>query len=84
MACLYYLAINLKPGSSALSTLLRNLLGNMKDLAPLVFVIAFFELAVLRQPIPNLVPLLIGFLLVLAGLIVGSVMLITAALIAAG
>lgn len=31
-------------------------------------VIAFFELAVLRQPIPNLFQLLIGFLMVLAGL----------------
>ena len=46
----------------------RNLLSNISDLAPLVFVIAFFELVVLRQPIPNLVDLLIGFVFVLAGL----------------
>ena len=51
-----------------LNALLRNLLGNISDLAPLVFVIAFFELAVLRQPIPNLVELLVGFLFVLLGL----------------
>lgn len=49
-------------------TLLRNLVSNIRDLAPLMFVIAFFELAVLRQPIPNLFDLLIGFLFVLAGL----------------
>lgn len=52
----------------ALSALFRNLLSNLSDLAPLVFVIAFFELAVLRQPIPNLFELMVGFLLVLAGL----------------
>ena len=52
----------------ALSALFRNLLSNLRDLAPLVFVIAFFELAVLRQSIPNLFELLVGFVLVLAGL----------------
>ncbi len=51
-----------------MSALLRNLLGSSKDLAPLVFVIAFFELVVLRQPIPNLFELLVGFLFVLMGL----------------
>lgn len=51
-----------------MQALLRNLLGNIKDLAPLVIVIAFFELVVLRQPIPNLVNLLIGFAFVLLGL----------------
>lgn len=53
---------------AVLTTLLRNLLGNIKDLAPLVVVIAFFELAVLRQPIPNLFELMFGFVMVLAGL----------------
>lgn len=48
--------------------LLRNLLSNISDLAPLMIVIAFFELVVLRQPIPNLADLLIGFVFVLAGL----------------
>ena len=48
--------------------LLRNFVGNFSDLAPLLFVIAFFELVVLRQPIPNLFELLVGFLFVLAGL----------------
>jgi uncharacterized membrane protein (DUF2068 family) len=49
-------------------TLFRNLVSNISDLAPLMLVIAFFELVVLRQPIPNLVDLLIGFVFVLAGL----------------
>lgn len=40
----------------------------MSDLAPLVIVIAFFEVVVLQQSIPNLLELLIGFLLVLLGL----------------
>jgi uncharacterized membrane protein (DUF2068 family) len=48
--------------------LLRSFVSNFSDLAPLLFVIAFFELVVLRQPIPNLVDLLIGFVFVLAGL----------------
>ena len=55
-------------GVAALKALFRNLLGNMSDLAPLVFVIVFFELVVLRQPIPNLLQLVVGFVFVLAGL----------------
>jgi hypothetical protein len=55
-------------GAVALKALFRNLLSNLSDLAPLVFVIAFFELVVVRQPIPNLFDMLVGFALVLAGL----------------
>jgi len=51
-----------------MNTLFRNLLGNMKDLAPIIGVIAFFQLIVLRQPIPNLAELLVGMALVLMGL----------------
>jgi hypothetical protein len=39
-----------------------------RDLAPIVLVIAFFQLVVLRQPIPNLLELLGGVALVLLGL----------------
>ena len=46
----------------------RNLLNNARDLAPIVLVIGFFQLAVLQQPLPNLLELLIGLVLVLAGL----------------
>ncbi len=39
-----------------------------RDLAPIVAVIAFFQLVVLQQPIPNLAELLVGVLLVVIGL----------------
>ncbi|MBT8422240.1 MAG: DUF1538 domain-containing protein [Gammaproteobacteria bacterium] len=48
--------------------MLRNLLNNARDLAPIVIVIAFFQLVVLQQPLPNLGTLLVGLVLVLAGL----------------
>lgn len=48
--------------------MLRNLLNNARDLAPIVIVIAFFQLVVLQQPLPNLFELLVGLALVLAGL----------------
>jgi hypothetical protein len=53
-------------------TLLRQGLGSLvdslRDLAPIVAVVAFFQLAVLGQPIPNLADLLIGTLMVVIGL----------------
>lgn len=42
--------------------------GSIRDLAPIFAVIAFFQFAVLRQPIPNLADLLFGSLLVILGL----------------
>jgi hypothetical protein len=51
-----------------LRALLRPLVGSARDLLPIVAVIAFFQLAVLRQPLPNLGDLLAGLLLVLLGL----------------
>lgn len=48
--------------------MLGNLLNNARDLAPIVIVIGFFQLVVLQQPLPNLGELLIGLVLVLAGL----------------
>lgn len=41
---------------------------SLRDLAPIFLVIAFFQLVVLQQPIPNLGDLLIGCLLVVLGL----------------
>jgi hypothetical protein len=41
---------------------------SLRDLAPIVLVIAFFQLAVLQQPIPNLFDILLGGLLVVMGL----------------
>ena len=42
--------------------------GTSRDLVPIVLVIAFFQAAVLRQPLPNLVDTLIGLLFVMLGL----------------
>jgi hypothetical protein len=46
----------------------RLVLGTLRDLAPIILVIAFFQLAVLQQPIPQLERILGGLLLVMVGL----------------
>ena len=51
-----------------MNPLLASLLTNARDLTPIVFVIGFFQLVVLQQPLPNIVELLFGLALVLAGL----------------
>lgn len=52
--------------------LLRELLANigesLRDLLPIVLVVAFFQFVVLRQPIPHVERILFGTLLVVAGL----------------
>jgi len=47
---------------------LRALLDSFRDLAPIIIVIGFFQLVVLRQPIPNFSEILIGTVLVVVGL----------------
>jgi hypothetical protein len=42
--------------------------GSAKDLLPIVLVIAFFQLVVLRQPLPDLGEVLLGTVLVVVGL----------------
>ena len=44
------------------------MLNNAKDLAPLVAVVVFFQLVVLQQPLPNIIEVLSGLLMVLVGL----------------
>lgn len=44
------------------------MLESVRDLTPIVLVIAIFQIAVVRQPIPNLLDLLIGIVLVVLGL----------------
>ena len=51
-----------------LHDLLRSLLDSLRDLAPIVLVVAFFQLAVVRAPLPDLGGILAGAALVLAGL----------------
>lgn len=52
----------------ALPPILRPLLDSFRDLLPIILVIAFFQLVVLQQPIPNLGQLLLGTALVVLGL----------------
>jgi hypothetical protein len=51
-----------------LKVAIQPLLGSARDLAPIVVVISFFQLVVLRQPIDNLGTLLGGLFFVLCGL----------------
>lgn len=52
----------------ALRAFSRTLLGSLRDMVPIILVIAFFQLFVLQQPIPDLFNLLSGTLLVVLGL----------------
>jgi len=51
-----------------LRSLLRFFSGSVRDLTPIVLVIAFFQVIVLRQPFPDLGGALVGMVLVLLGL----------------
>lgn len=51
-----------------LQELLRSLGGSLRDVTPIVLVVAFFEIVVLRQPVPNLGRILYGGAMVVAGL----------------
>lgn len=42
--------------------------GTVRDLAPIILVIAFFQFIVLRQPVPNFIDIALGFLFVMLGL----------------
>ena len=46
----------------------RSLVGGLRDLAPIILVIVFFQVAVLQQPFPNLAGVLLGLVCVVAGL----------------
>jgi len=48
--------------------LLKFLLGSIRDLAPIIAVVLFFQLVVLQQPLPNVGQLLMGVVFVLLGL----------------
>ncbi len=52
----------------ALRALFVPLFGSLRDLAPILIVITFFQLVILRQPFPQLGETLFGVLLVLLGL----------------
>ena len=44
--------------------------GTLRDLAPILFIVAFFQFAVLRQPVDDLADIAIGFVFVMVGLAV--------------
>lgn len=48
--------------------LLKALMGSLRDLLPIIAVIAFFQLLVLQEPLPHLVSVLTGLVLVVFGL----------------
>lgn len=52
----------------AIRAVTRTLLGSLRDLAPVIGVVACFQLAVLQQPIPNALDLFIGVAMVVSGL----------------
>ena len=52
----------------ALTAVARRILAALRDLAPVILVIVFFQVAVLRQPFPNLAEVIIGLICVVAGL----------------
>ena len=52
----------------ALTVLARRVGGALRDLAPIIFVIAFFQIVVLQQPFPDLGSVVVGLLCVIAGL----------------
>ena len=51
-----------------LSPALRRAVDTLRDLAPIVLVIAFFQIVVLQQPFPNLGNVLVGLICVCVGL----------------
>ncbi len=54
--------------SQNLRALVARMLESMRDLAPILIVIAFFQLVILRQPFPQLGETVVGVVLVLLGL----------------
>ncbi|MEZ8234841.1 DUF1538 family protein [Vibrio splendidus] len=53
---------------TAVLALFRAMLGSLRDLLPIVAVIAFFQLVVLQEPLPHLLSILTGLVLVAFGL----------------
>ena len=58
------------PGNAvhAIRNLLQVFTGSFRDLVPIILVIAFFQIVVLRQPFPDLERVLVGLVFVIVGL----------------
>lgn len=53
---------------NAIKAFALSLLDSIKDLLPIIVVIAFFQLVVLQQPIPNFLDILLGLAFIVVGL----------------
>ena len=53
---------------NSLRAVFASLMDSVRDLLPIILVIAFFQLAVLQQPIPDFGDILVGILFVVIGL----------------
>ena len=58
----------MKESDYLLSTIFRRLVGSVQDLAPIILVIAFFQIVVIQQPFPNLWNVVTGLACVVVGL----------------
>ena len=58
----------MKESDYLLPTILRRLAGSVQDLAPIILVIAFFQIVVIQQPFPNLWNVVTGLACVVVGL----------------
>tara|TARA_R110002072_G_scaffold89737_9_gene201042 strand:+ start:26538 stop:27278 length:741 start_codon:yes stop_codon:yes gene_type:complete len=54
--------------SKGLLAIFQSMLGSLRDLAPIILVILFFQFAVLQQALPNLIDIIIGIIFVVLGL----------------
>ncbi|MBL6958958.1 MAG: DUF1538 domain-containing protein [Rhodospirillales bacterium] len=52
----------------ALKNIIRLLLGSIRDLTPIILVIAFFQIVILQQPFPDLEKIITGLIFVIIGL----------------
>jgi hypothetical protein len=52
----------------SLYALMQSMLGSLRDLAPIILVIGFFQIVVLQQPLPDLVGVMTGVVFVVLGL----------------
>ncbi|MDA0146920.1 DUF1538 domain-containing protein [Vibrio sp. LaRot3] len=52
----------------ALSALIKAMLGSLRDLLPIIVVIGFFQIVVLQEPLPNILSIAFGLILVVLGL----------------
>jgi hypothetical protein len=52
----------------AVRNFVRLVFGSLRDLTPIIAVVAFFQIVVLQQPFPNIADVLVGLVLVILGL----------------